>query len=181
MNLHRVSEKERLFINEPLIIADVMRKELFDVEINGERKKERRWKSHAQWVQAILFFEMISTGNAADETWNISAGKEVMATMADIIDDHPRDNGDITEYGKRGTPPYIRNLFKTYLEKQKMPRFDGILKIEDTLDQRLRDHLFERSDQSISQQKVSSLFPNAFEYMNEQGYFSRVDNITQTT
>eukprot|EP01084_Bolivina_argentea_P019286 35878_1 len=52
-------ECERLFFNETLIITDIL------IIIN------KRWVSFKKYINACLYFNKITTGNANNDTWNI--------------------------------------------------------------------------------------------------------------
>ena len=156
-------EREMLALNEPLIISDILKR----------NETNHQWQSLAKWVRALLYFEKIATGNAADETWNISDDGGVMETLADIMEDHLG-----TGFVEHDTPQYVLDLFRTYLGKQEMPRFDDIDSIRDELSPRLKQWVFhmdstrnpKQGDLKVSPSKIRKLFPNALNFTNEKGY-----------
>lgn len=166
MFLRDDTEQERLFLSETLIITDVLKVD----------PDESVWHSHSKHLKAILFFEKITTGNAAEERWNILESEMVMKQLVDLIEDHfsKERDPDQEEYPNR-TPRYILDLFGTYLRKQQMPRFDNIDVIWEKLLCALQDFFCDDNVQSsefsrLSQERVQRLFPNALNYTDERGY-----------
>ena len=106
----------------------------------------------------------VTTGCAADETWNISESTKVQERLADIIDDYLR-SPERTESpsqtvgtstfphemaGKLIMPPppklvprYIRELFRHYCERQLAPKVEGMEGLYDEMSPKLRVYFFE--------------------------------------
>merc|ERR1712157_715997 len=71
-------ECERLFLNETLIICDIM------VTDNVSA----RWMKMTKYIEAITYFEKIMYGEAGDDNWNISESEQVQDTLVDVILSH---------------------------------------------------------------------------------------------
>ena len=197
-------ECERLFVKETLIIHDVM------MRVDDE------WTSFGLYFQALVYFEVccklsglqqiifhlcwcllydqkITTGNAANASWNISESKKVQKTLALIIRDYIDAKSNVEAVLTSKIPKYIRTLFEHYCSKNIKPRFEGIDKIQAKMAVELQKYIFidiigpERrtlttamelsgmimldsydTEQQISHEKVLLLFPNATMYINNQ-------------
>ena len=186
-------ECERLFVKETLIINDVM------IRVDDE------WTSFGLYFQALVYFEVcckisglnnliifyccwcllydqkLTTGNAANASWNISESKKVQQTLVLIISDYINARSNVEAESTSKIPKYIRTLFEHYCSTNIKPRFDGIDQIQDTMIVALQEHIFidvtseptsvagmkmenntmKNGGQKISHKKVKLLFPNA--------------------
>merc|ERR1712154_139594 len=160
------------------IINDVMKR------VDGE------WTSFGLYFQALVYFEKITTGNATNDSWNISESKKVQKTLALIISDYIDARSKVEAEFTSTIPKYIRTLFEHYCSKNIKPDFNGIDQIREKMAVKLQSHFFvdtisqervvdsildglyvERSEEQsyvISREKVSLLFPHATMYINEQ-------------
>ena len=196
-------ECERLFVKETLIIHDVM------MRVDDE------WTSFGLYFQALVYFEVcckisglnnlstvyccwclfygqkITTGNATNDSWNISESKKVQKTLALIISDYVDARSNVKAVLTSKIPRYIRTLFKHYCSKNIKPDFHGIDQIQEKMTAELQFHFFvdtipilgtglsfvaesggffEGSEEQtyISRETVLLLFPNATIYINDQ-------------
>eukprot|EP01083_Nonionella_stella_P055892 147383_1 len=156
-------ECERLFLNETLIITDIL------------TIVKNRWVSFKNYIGACLYFEKITSGNATDATWNIKETPQIQNVLSRIIDDFMAQTDDTVST----IPHYIRVLFRHYCMLHKKPRFDDIDKIQHKMLPLLQQYFFDETidseqeykdnkKQTISQKKVQSLFPSVTEYINDQ-------------
>lgn len=149
------AESERLFVKETLIITDIVM--LIDDE----------WIQFGKWFQALVYFEVnhmlklnimsifrcwsvwcsqkITTGNATDDSWNISESKKVQKTLALIIEDYIEAQSTTNEERTSKVPAYIRTLFHHYCTRKDEPRFDGLNEIQTSMSIKLQEHLFENT------------------------------------
>ena len=199
-------ECERLFVKETLIITDVM------MRVGDE------WTAFGSYFEALVYFEVryvlewcpplfilnppllilcaqkISSGNAANDSWNISESKKVQGKLALIIGDYiatqPTNGAEFTS----DIPNYIRTLFNHYCSTTLKPQFNGINVIQETMIIELQEYIFERGDSlkknvignelddddtqlasdshdrpKISDEKVKVIFAKAVMYVNDQG------------
>ena len=164
-------EGKRLFLGKTLIIVDILC-------VNEETKK---WRSLKKWVSALHLFEKLTTGKAADVVCsNTNEGLPVMRTVADIIEDHSTSLQNTTP--PNDIPEHIQALFRTYLRKQKTPRFDNITNLQywDQVPQRFLNALFvfDESDKPIlSAEKVKIMFPKTNIFFNADGNEVRDGNV----
>ena len=121
------AECERLLMKETLTITDIM------TMVDGQ------WVTYKPYIEAFLYFEKITTGNALDETWNISQSKKVQETLSVIISDYIAALLG-TKHGE--IPEYIRSLFRHYCLKNDTPLFNGIHLIQEKTTVKLQRHIF---------------------------------------
>ena len=130
------------------------------------------------YVAALLYFEKITTGNAKDTSWNIDESIIVQNTLARIIDDYKGLAFSLSV--NSSVPHYILVLFSHYCSKQSMPRFHDIDQFQAEMSAELQKHLFleiispehvylKDGKTRITQTKVKELFPNARQFINDQG------------
>ena len=150
-----------MFLNQPLIIADII------YATTDHRGFPSSWLSSEKYISALLYFEKITTGNATDDSWNISEDHAVQDTLAELISDHLSQN-----HKNPAIPDYIRLLFKHFCMKHTTPLFDNIEKIKDEMVPNLKRHFFDsnltilsRADGLdtvvMSDYKIMRLFPEA--------------------
>ena len=195
-------ECERLFVKETLIIIDVM------ISVDDV------WTSFGLYFQALVYFEVcckisrlknlgivyrcwcllydqkITTGNATNDSWNISESHKVQRTLASIISDYIDARSKVGTQFTSKIPKYIRTLFEHYCSKNIKPDFNGIDHIREKMALKLQSHFFvdtvsqqrvvdsilnglyvegsEEQTYVISREKVVLLFPNATMYINDQ-------------
>lgn len=126
-----------------------------------------------------VYYQKITTGDAVDDSWNISENSKVQKTLALIINSCIRAQS--TDSGSR-VPEYIRTLFQHYCSNQREPSFNEIDQIQHKMTVKLQKHLFIKiirknegispnvdGEQRISHEKVFLLFPKAVTYINDQG------------
>ena len=157
-------ECERLFLNEHLIITDILT--IID----------NRWKSFHKEMGALLYFNKITTGNAADATWNIKNKPYIQNCLVNILLDYYGKSDSITN----DIPDYIRVLFEHYCNKHTTPRFEGLDKIQHTLVPKLQALIFgntilkeeeivNNGKPKVSSYWVKETFPFAQKYVSDQG------------
>ena len=124
--------------------------------------------------------QKLTTGNATNDSWNISESKTIQEKLALIIGECIRSRSKMAADQSFSIPNYIRTLFDHYCSKMTEPHFDGIDQIQDTMIAELQEHIFidnneeqktaENYDniQKVSHQKVKLLFPTAKMYINDQ-------------
>eukprot|EP01084_Bolivina_argentea_P160807 279990_1 len=105
---------EKLFLNETLIIADIL------------TSKNKKWTSHGKYMQSCLYFNKITTGNAVDLEWNIKATQLIQNTLAKIIIDSLINTYNENNTSTQKIPDCIRVLFKHYCYKMERPRFNDV-------------------------------------------------------
>lgn len=140
-----------------------------------------------------ISYQKITTGNATDDSWNISESKNVQKTLALIISDYIEAKSEKGDEFTSEIPDYIGTLFDHYCSKNEKPRFDGIDQIQGEMVVQLQNHIFTQViesqsqivamnmgenalfytnidglDQKVSNEKVKLLFPNAPMYINDQ-------------
>ena len=147
--------------------------------------------------------QKITTGNATNDSWNISESKKVQKTLALIISDYIDARSKVAEEFTSKIPKYIRTLFEHYCSKNIKPRFDGIDQIQYKMVAELQSHFFvdtisqERAVDSILadaafidaegsdlvqeiyiilHERVQLLFPNAKKYINEKGQHISIEH-----
>ena len=192
-------ESERLFLNEALIISDIINAGLdHAAEYNTAYKK---------YMKALNFFNKITTGNAMDTTWNIGKiNEKTWDLLTFMIDNYlyNKDKNNLELYDKimsssqKSIPLYVEQLFRHYCHSKELPRFEGIDRIEmnrslelqfyndsavninhDDIEQqtdlqkgfteRLDPGIVENLETILSDKKIEKLFPNAKKFATEKG------------
>ena len=163
-------ECERLFLNDPLVITDIL---------TIDRKKQK-WVSYKKYMGALLFFNKITTGMALDHKWNIRDSLSIQQALVSIITDYYGSMRNNNKKSDDDVPNYIRILFRHYCLKHESPVFNDVDKIQHLMDKKLQTLMFGNVKQSAEEidpndftQKiqhifVQALFPNATKYKNDQ-------------
>merc|ERR1719300_661673 len=96
------------------------------------------WKKFGNYIEAMLYFEKITTGNATKKNWNISESRKVQRVLAHIISDYivTLSGTDDTNSSNK-INEYVRALFTNYCFKKQIPRFNGIDQIQQKNDSQI--------------------------------------------
>lgn len=91
---------------------------------------------------SLLCDQKITTGNATNDSWNISRSQKVQKTLALIISDCIEAESNLPAKFRSKIPNYIRTLYDQYRLKTIKPRFDGIDQIQHGMAVELQEHIF---------------------------------------